>query len=281
MNVVVDNKLPLCRLTGVAQQNDDDGRMTHSSYQNTRRSILATSAGAFGGVALGSAFGTPVLADEDDDEGHDEMPEDEMPEDEFEDDVDILNYALTLEFLESSFYEEGLDNISEDDLLQSDPLQEFGDPIRDRVYEELQTIKEHEQIHAETLGSVIEDLGGEPVEEPEFDFGTAVEEPAEFIATGVTLEDTGVSAYAGAAPFIEDEELVTSALSIHSVEARHASFLRTLNDQTGFPAPFDEARSRSEVLDAAGGFIVDDKDEHKADTDDDDNDDDDQDEAGY
>lgn len=226
---------------------------------NSRRRFLTGSAGALGGLAIGGAFATPAFADEHGDPA--EEPPEELPEDEFADDVEILNFARTLEFLEFRFYERGLNNISEQELIGCGLLKDFGDPITDTVYGQLATIRDHEEIHADTLGAVVQDLGGEPVAEPEFDFGTAVEVPEEFIATAVQLEDTGVSAYAGAAPFIQNEDLVPPALSIHSVEARHASYLRVLDQQAPFPDAFDEARSRSEVLDIAGGFIVSDMDE--------------------
>ena len=77
-----------------------------------------------------------------------------------------------------------------------------------------------------------------------------------FLMTAVQLEDTGVAAYAGAAPSIENAELVPTALGIHSVEARHAAFVRTLADLTSFPNVVDEPLSRSEVLEAATPFIV-------------------------
>jgi rubrerythrin len=222
----------------------------------SRRRFLTGTAGALGGVALGGAFATPALAQDDSasgDEVEGEPPE--APDSDFEDDVAILNYALTLEYLEASFYEEALDNISESDLVDG-PLADFGDPVTDNAYEYLETIRDHEVTHAETLVAVIEDLGGDPIDEPEFDFGSAVEEPDEFLATAVQLEDTGVAAYAGAAPFIETDSLVPPALSIHSVEARHASYLRVLNQQIPFPEPFDDPLSRTEVLDIASGFIV-------------------------
>lgn len=254
--------------------NDTDERSTQRTFDsNTRRRFIAGSGGALAGLTLMSSFGagSAIACGDDKDEKDDEEMEGatppEMVENEFEDDIEILNFARTLEFLEARFYEEGLANIDEDELLASDPLQEFGDPIQDRVYGDLETIKGHEQDHAETLGAVIEDLGGDPVDEPEFEFGTAVEEPAEFIATGGLLEDVGVSAYAGAAPFIEEETLVAPALSIHSVEARHASFLRVLDDEVGFPTPYDQPRSRSEVLALASGFFADGMDEMMGDDD--------------
>lgn len=89
----------------------------------------------------------------------------------------------------------------------------------------------------------------------EFDFGTAVENPVGFIALGATIEDTGVAAYAGAGTVINNADLIPPALSIYSVEARNASFLRVLNGETGFPALFDQPMSRAEVEKAASQFI--------------------------
>ncbi|QSG02274.1 ferritin-like domain-containing protein [Natranaeroarchaeum sulfidigenes] len=250
----------------------DDGEPIDRT-NNTRRQVIAGSAGAIGGFALGSTFGVgSAFADEHgDDEA--EMPDDVPPEaveNEFEDDIEILNFALTLELLEADFYRQGLDNLDSEELINTvldnvshdkrpdtGSIATFHDKLQDQLFDELETIRDHEIDHAETLTATIEEFGGEPVEEPEFEFGEAVEDPAAFIATGVALEDTGVSAYAGAAPFIENEDVVPPALSIHSVEARHASFLRVLNAETGFPTPYDQPRSRSEVLDIASDFIVD------------------------
>jgi len=206
----------------------------------------------------------PVVADD----GPEPTGDDEPPsgvDSEFEDDVDILNYARTLELLEAEFYERALDNIDQDDLLDmevlnhvgGDMVDAVGDEVLDYVYEEIETIQEHEEIHAEVLGSVVEDLGGDPVEEPEFDFGEAVEEPRSFIETAAALEDTGVAAYAGAATEIDDASLIPPALSIHSVEGRHASFVRVLGGQSGVPNAFDYPLSRGDVEALAGQFIVD------------------------
>ena len=242
----------------VNQSEDTSERAEDSSINNTRRQFVAGSAGALGGLAAGSVLTGPALADEheeEQEEGEEEEEEEEEMENEFEDDVDILNYALTLEYLEARFYQQGLDNIGEEALCNCNVLKEET-YLHDVAFDELRTIQEHEESHVETLIATIEDLGGEPIEEPEFDFGIAVEYPMAFLGTAAQLEAIGVSAYAGAAPFIENEDLVPPALGIHSVEARHASFLQTLMGETGFPNVIDEPRSRSEVLELAGGFIV-------------------------
>ncbi|ELZ12092.1 hypothetical protein C478_10848 [Natrinema thermotolerans DSM 11552] len=216
-----------------------------------RRPVL----GGLAGVLATGAAGSVAAGGDDHHESNDatrDEPVDEPPEavpDEFENDIAILNYALTLEYLEAVFYTRGIRNIDEAALEQLGPEEV---PILNR----LRVVRDHEITHAETLAETIEALGGDPVPSPEFDFGTAVRDPAEFVATAAALEDIGVSAYAGAAPSIENAALIPPALSIHSVEARHASYLRELSGEIGFPMAFDQPRSRSEVLELASGFIV-------------------------
>jgi len=65
-----------------------------------------------------------------------------------------------------------------------------------------------------------------------------------------------VSAYAGAAPFVESPDLLGVALAIHSVEARHAAVLNNVVGEPPFPNAFDPARSQEEVLEAAGPFFA-------------------------
>ena len=161
--------------------------------------------------------------------------------------VDVLNYALTLEHLEFSFYRDGLDEFSEADFTDAG--------FAPAVYEYLGLIRDHEQEHVDTLISVIGDLEGEPVEEAEYDFGYT--DVAGFLAVAQELENTGVSAYQGAAQFLIDEDaLLTAALTIHGVEARHASYLNGLNGVTGFPDAVDSPLTPDEVLEIAGPFIV-------------------------
>lgn len=135
-------------------------------------------------------------------------------------------------------------------------LKDEDGPLAERAYSELMTIKDHEEAHVKALRTTISDLGGEPIEEPSFDFGLAVQYPMAFLSTAQQLEDVGISAYAGAAPSIESEDVLPAALVIHSVEARHASFLRTLNNETSYPNVVDEPRTKSEVLEIAGQFII-------------------------
>ena len=160
-------------------------------------------------------------------------------------DIDVLNYALTLEHLEYAFYRDGIG------------LFAFGTDSRGQAIDtNLAAIRDHEGAHVETLTSVITDLGGEPVAEATYDFGDAYSDPMAFLATAAALENTGVSAYDGAGQFITDPELLTAAGSIVAVEARHASYLNLLTGEIPFPAAFESPLTMDEVLEIAGPFLV-------------------------
>ncbi|WP_114578335.1 ferritin-like domain-containing protein [Saliphagus sp. LR7] len=227
---------------------------------STRRRFLGTSALLGAGTVAASTPGAAQLADAGTAvtamDGHGEDGEGDEMNGEGPSDVDILNFALTLEYLEARFYREGLDTIGSSGLCRSEPLQMVGGAVQDDAFEELRTIQAHEEAHVEILVDTIGNLGGEPIAEPEFDFGTATENPAEFLQTAAVLETTGVGAYAGAAPLIENPDLIPPALGIHSVEARHSSFLNVVNGESGFPNAVDEALTMDEVLERAGPFIV-------------------------
>ncbi|MBA2383886.1 MAG: ferritin-like domain-containing protein [Actinobacteria bacterium] len=152
-------------------------------------------------------------------------------------DIDILNFALTLEFLEADFYKKGLaSNLSAE-------------------AKELATLfGEQESAHVETLTGTISDLGGTPVAEPTFKFPFTDE--ASFLELAQTLEDTGVGAYNGAAPMIESKEVLGAAGSIVQIEARHAAAIRLLRKEMPAPAAFDEALAEQAVLDAVKPLIA-------------------------
>jgi hypothetical protein len=161
--------------------------------------------------------------------------------------VDVLNYALTLEHLEYAFYRDGLATYAADDFTAAG--------YTANVYEWFGIIRDHEREHVDTITQVIMDLGGEPVAEAEYDFGYT--DLAGFVGVAQVLENTGVSAYQGAAQFLIDEDaLLTAALTIHGVEARHAAYLNGLQGESPFPEAFNPTLTPEEVLAAAGGFIV-------------------------
>ncbi len=157
-------------------------------------------------------------------------------------DIDVLNYALTLEHLEAAFYQ-----LTGDYDLGTDA---FGNPINDWLV----AVGEHETAHVVTLTDVITQLGGTPVAAAEYDFG--VTDAASFLTTAATLENVGVAAYDGAGQFLQNPDLLTAAGSIVAVEARHAAYLNLVTGTVPFPAAYETPMTPDEVLSAAGGFIV-------------------------
>ena len=105
-------------------------------------------------------------------------------------DVDILNFALTLEFLESSFYDEAKTRAKASGELKS----------------LIALLAKDEQEHVEALTATIKSLGGKPVAEPKFNFEYS--DTAGFLKLAQTFEDTGVSAYNGAGPAIKSKEVL-------------------------------------------------------------------------
>jgi rubrerythrin len=136
--------------------------------------------------------------------------------------VDVLNFALTLEYLENEFYQTGL---GAGGLIPAADLPIF------------QQIAKHEAAHVALLQSV---LGASAVAKPTFDFTAAgtfdpFNDYATFQALSQGFEDTGVRAYKGqASALMADNTVLTTALRIHSVEARHASMVRRLRGQKGW-----------------------------------------------
>lgn len=169
-------------------------------------------------------------------------------------DIDILNYALTLEHLENAFYRDGLKEFSKRDFKKSRFIRKLDDDLRDNVYDYFQIIADHERVHVETLTAVIISLGGTPVSELCYDFGYKKVE--EFVGVAQLLENTGVMAYDGAIHLICSPELRTAGATIATLEARHASYLNLINGDVPFPLAFDVPKTMAEILAAAGGFIV-------------------------
>jgi len=155
-------------------------------------------------------------------------------------DTPILNYALTLEYLESEFYKMGV----------------AGTILTGRDKELVTAISQHEDAHVQALTATIKKVGGKPVDKPTFDFpaGTFTDK-AKFLKTAVTFEELGVGAYHGQVTKIQTGELLAAAASIAGVESRHAAILQTLTGGQPFPAPVEAPKEMAAVLEAAKPFI--------------------------
>ncbi len=132
--------------------------------------------------------------------------------------IDVLNYALTLEYLEDEYYRTGL---AAANLI----------PVADRTI--MTQISKHEAAHVALLKGA---LGAGAVAKPTFKFpANTFTDYTAFLGLAQALEDTGVRAYKGqAANLINDKSILQTALQIHSVEARHASEIRRLSGKKGW-----------------------------------------------
>lgn len=153
-------------------------------------------------------------------------------------DVGVLNFALTLEYLESSFYAEARSRVKAGGNLK--PL--------------IALLAKDERDHVKALEATIRKLGGKPVAKPKFNF--AYSGTGGFLELAQTFEDTGVSAYNGAAPAIKSKEVLAAAGSIVQVEARHAAAIRLQNGEQPSPMAFDQELDEAQVLKAVKPFIA-------------------------
>ena len=159
-------------------------------------------------------------------------------------DIGVLNYALTLEYLEATFYKEAVANIK------------FSDPHLQAL---ARKIASDEKAHVAFLRGA---LGRHAVKKPNFNFGATVTDEAKFAATSQVLENTGVGAYFGQAFNITKPADLAAAVSILTVEARHAGAIGYYNDMTAKAVSpsgaFDKPLTAGAVLAAVKGtgFIV-------------------------
>ena len=162
----------------------------------------------------------------------------------FATDVDVLNYALTLEYLEAAFYVQG----NKAGLVSGVEADYLGQ------------IQADEEFHVTALTDTIKALGGTPVSAPGVDFGDAFASRTSYLTTSVTFENVGVGAYLGAAGFIKDKAILQAAAGIFGVEARHAAVVGVL---LGLPAEggvykgaYETPIDKATVLAAVAPFLT-------------------------
>jgi rubrerythrin len=154
-------------------------------------------------------------------------------------DVGILNYALTLEYLETAFY---------------------ADVVKSGLFKgaDLETIRkfgEEEGEHVEALTAAVKQLGGKPAPEPKTEF--PLKSAKSVLELAATVENLGAAAYLGQAAKIKSPEVLASALAIHTVEGRHAAALNTLLGESITPdGAFGKPADVKTVLKSVEPFIV-------------------------
>ena len=156
-------------------------------------------------------------------------------------DIDILNYALTLEYLEADFYAQGLQK----------------GLLADRELELVTPIGDHEKEHVSGVTAAVKAFGGTPVEKPKIKYpdGTFASRDS-FLKTASLFEELGVTAYHGQVPLISSLDVLAAAASIAGVESRHAAIVAHLIGGNPFPNPIELNASMDDVLAVAGPLIV-------------------------
>jgi hypothetical protein len=151
-------------------------------------------------------------------------------------DIGILNFALTLEYLEATFYDEARkNNVTAGDR---------------ELTHLLTTVKTDEDAHVKLLKGA---LGSKAIKKPKFDFGKAVKDKKTFAETTYVLENTGVHAYLGQAGNIKDPNILLTAARIVTVEARHSGAIGLYLGKTIAPGPLDTPWTAAKVLTAVKG----------------------------
>ena len=179
----------------------------------TRSGLLRKAAGA-GAAALGALTLLPSAA-----EGQAAAS-----------DIAILNYALSLEYLQASFYTEA---------------ERIG-ALHGALAHQANVVGMHERAHVKAFKQL---LGSAAIKEPAFNFHGVTEIPDAFRSTAVAFEDLATAAYKEQAPLIKSKAYLAGALAIHSVEARHAAWIRRLAGFLPAAKAFDEPLSDSKVID--------------------------------
>jgi hypothetical protein len=154
-------------------------------------------------------------------------------------DVAVLNFALVLEYLQASFYTEA----------------ERSKALDGKADDAAKRLGSVERAHVAAFKAL---LGREAIKRPAFNFRGTTEAQRAFLKTAVAFEDLAVAAYKGQAPRLHSKQVLAAAVSIHSVEARHAAWMRFLFGVQPAVNAFDDAASKPEIEHIVNGthFVV-------------------------
>ena len=149
----------------------------------------------------------------------------------FKNDLDVLNYALTLEYFEAELYK----------------VLSAGGKLQGKDLQYIQLFGQQEQAHVDAVKATVEKLGGTPVTKGNYNFPT-LNTREDVLNLLNVVEQTGVGAYLGAAGYIQNKDILAAAASIMQVEARHTALIRYLLDLPPVPDAFTPAFTPAEVL---------------------------------
>ena len=153
-------------------------------------------------------------------------------------DLGIANYALTLEYLETQFYNDAA----------------ASGMLKGKILETAKLFGGEEQEHVDALIALIKKAGGKPADKPKAKF--PLDSQKSILDLAATVENLGANAYLGQAGNIKDKEILAAALSIHSVEARHAAVLNLATKAPVSSGAFAKPASAAEVLKAVKPFLA-------------------------
>lgn len=148
-------------------------------------------------------------------------------------DLEVAQFALLLERLEAAYYVRAIKEV----------------PFRSRAARDIAVeFADSETQHVDALEQLVRQLNGRAGRAPRFDFGPALTNEADFLKLAMAFEDTGVSAYNGAGPLLENDEVLATAGQIVQVEARHAARVRRVNEVKVAPNSFDPPLTMDQVM---------------------------------
>ena len=153
-------------------------------------------------------------------------------------DLGIANYALTLEYLEAQFYSDAAES----------------GMLKGKILDLAKSFGENEQEHVDALIAMVKKAGGKPADKPNAKF--PLESEMAILELAATVENLGANAYLGQAGNIKDKEILAAALSIHSVEARHAAVLNLATKAPVSSGAFAKPATAAEVLKSVKPFLV-------------------------
>ena len=153
-------------------------------------------------------------------------------------DLGIANYALTLEYLEAQFYSDAAES----------------GMLKGKILELAKSFGANEQEHVDALIAMVKKAGGKPAAKPKAKF--PLDSEKSILALAATVENLGANAYLGQAGNIQDKEILAAALSIHSVEARHAAVLNLATKAPVSSGAFAKPATAAEVLKSVKPFLV-------------------------